>query len=157
MLYTTKPHAAINKSEFDFYQLIRIDFHKVILNEKKKIQKSTYFMVTILWNNDSPPPLYISVYISTEQYNLGCHRNYNGGGREGQYKWSREEGKNSINKKKTKSALNSKSKLKQPINSMYDITFTDLKVYVYICKKDRSAFIFKASQHWLLDHTSNHL
>ena len=32
-----------------------------------------------------------------------------------------------------------------------------LKVYVYVRKKDRSTFIFKAAQYWLLDHTSIHL
>lgn len=40
MVYTTKQHVAIKKSELDFfYQLIRINFNKVMLNEKKRYRK----------------------------------------------------------------------------------------------------------------------
>lgn len=81
--------------------------------------------------------------------------NYRVGTGEGQYKWGREGEKTSINKKKTKSALKIISKLNKL--SIYDLTCMCVKVYACKCKKDKSAFIFKAAQYWLSDHTSIHL
>ena len=73
MVYTTKKQAVIIKDEFDFYQLIRTDFHKVMLNEEKK---DIYWKVPIIWSRFCKVmiPLHLHVYhISMEADNLGCH------------------------------------------------------------------------------------
>lgn len=94
---------------------------------------------------------YVSVHISMEEYNLVCHHELHG--KANTNRVGRE--KTSISKKKTKSALRIMSKLNKL--SIYDLTCVRVKVYAYKCKKDKSAFIFKAAQYWLSDHTSIHL
>ena len=59
----------------------------------------------------------------------------------------REEGQNSINKKKTVCIKYQNKPQRTDKLSTYDVTFTNLKVYVYICKRDRLTFIFKAAQY----------
>ena len=44
MVYTTKKQAVIIKGEFDFYQLIRTDFHRVMLNEDREIFIAKYLL-----------------------------------------------------------------------------------------------------------------